>query len=97
MEDELITNINALLARINNACVASGRPRESVKLLLATKTVPAERIKQAVLAGHTLIGENKVQEIREKFDDLGGVPHQMHFIGHLQTNRIKDVLRYNRC
>lgn len=97
MEDELITNINALLARINNACVASGRPRESVKLLLATKTVPAERIKQAVLAGHTLIGENKVQEIREKFDDLGGVPYQMHFIGHLQTNRIKDVLRYNRC
>lgn len=65
-----------------------------MKLLLATKTVSPERILVALRAGYTLLGENKVQEVKEKFTALEAVPHRMHFIGHLQTNKIKDVLKY---
>lgn len=68
-----------------------------VDLLLATKTVPAERIREALLAGHTLIGENQVQELKEKADHLADLEHTAHFIGHLQTNKINQVLRYASC
>lgn len=95
MNDPVIENLTHILDRIARACEASGRPAVSVKLLLATKTVPADRIRHALLAGQTLIGENKVQEIRDKYEALSDIPHQTHFIGHLQTNKIKDVLKYN--
>ncbi|SDG61294.1 hypothetical protein SAMN04487996_120136 [Dyadobacter soli] len=95
MDDPVIDNLTHILDRIASACKASGRPADSVKLLLATKTVPADRIKTALLAGQTLIGENKVQEIRDKYEVLQSIPHQTHYIGHLQTNKIKDVLKYN--
>lgn len=47
--------------------------------------------------GETIIGENKVQELKEKFDALKDIPHQTHYIGHLQTNKIKDVIKYAGC
>jgi pyridoxal phosphate enzyme (YggS family) len=70
------------------------KPKQ-VKLLLATKTVPADRIKIALAAGQILIAENKVQELKEKHEALSEIPHVNHFIGHLQTNKIKDLLKYN--
>jgi len=79
------------------ACQHSGRDRSDVKLLLATKTVPAEKIKIALEAGEDLMGENKVQELRDKDEGLSGIKVERHFIGHLQTNKIKDVLRYVSC
>ena len=88
-------NINAILQRIEKACKISGRNPQEVKLLLATKTVAAERIKIALQAGQILIAENKVQELKEKYDDLLEIPHINHFIGHLQTNKIKEILKYN--
>ncbi|MDP9961704.1 pyridoxal phosphate enzyme (YggS family) [Chryseobacterium lathyri] len=63
--------------------------------MLATKTVSAEHIKTALENGQTLIAENKVQELKEKYDELKGIPHENHFIGHLQTNKIKDILKYD--
>lgn len=95
MTDTIIQNINAIQERIKKACLKAGRSAESVKLLLATKTVPAERIKIALRTGQTLIAENKVQELKEKFNELKGTAHTNHFIGHLQTNKVKDVLKYN--
>lgn len=95
MKEQIITNIQSILERINNACKESNRNPDEVKLLLATKTVPAERIKIALQAGHTLIAENKVQELKEKYDALKEIPHTNHFIGHLQTNKIKDLLKYD--
>lgn len=80
---------------MEKACAKSGRDPNEVKLLLATKTVGPENIKIAFQAGETLIGENKVQEIKEKADSLMDIPHEKHFIGHLQTNKIKDILKYN--
>jgi uncharacterized pyridoxal phosphate-containing UPF0001 family protein len=42
-----------------------------------------------------LIAENKVQELKEKYEDLKNTPHESHFIGHLQTNKVKDILKYD--
>ena len=95
MNEEILRNMAVIQERINNACKESNRNPDEVKLLLATKTVPAERIKIALQAGHTLIAENKVQELKEKYETLKGVPHTNHFIGHLQTNKIKEVLKYD--
>lgn len=95
MSEEIIRNINTILQRIDNACALNDRDKTEVKLLLATKTVPAERIKIALETGQTLIAENKVQELKEKYEALSEIPHANHFIGHLQTNKIKDLLKYN--
>lgn len=95
MENEIIKNLNHVLKRIETACVHSNRPLNDVKLLMATKTVPAERIKIALSTGQTLIAENKVQELKEKYEALKTTPHINHFIGHLQTNKIKDILKYD--
>jgi len=93
--NDILQNIASIRQRIANACQKANRNPASVKLLLATKTVSAERIKVALHAGHTLIAENKVQELKEKYKDLKEIPHASHFIGHLQTNKIKDILKYD--
>ncbi len=61
------------------------------RLLGATKTVPVEFINYAISKGLDLIGENKVQELKEKYPYLDKSV-EIHFIGHLQTNKVKDVL-----
>ncbi|MCO6496540.1 MAG: YggS family pyridoxal phosphate-dependent enzyme [Chitinophagaceae bacterium] len=90
-------NLLHVKERIRSACIKSGHAEDAVRLLLATKTVPVERIKIAVDKGETLIGENKVQELKQKMPLLTGLPVEGHFIGHLQTNKIKDVLKYAHC
>ncbi|MCT4297133.1 YggS family pyridoxal phosphate-dependent enzyme [Elizabethkingia anophelis] len=95
MQNHIINNLQNTLQRIETACIRSNRSPDEVRLLLATKTVPVNRIKQAFAAGCTLIAENKVQELKEKYDDLKEIPHTNHFIGHLQTNKIKDILKYD--
>ena len=98
METDIAANIKTIKQRIAVACARCGRDPHSVKLMAVTKTVPAERILQAVDAGITLLGENYVQEAREKHELLGGraVP-QMHLIGHLQTNKAKYAVRLFDC
>ena len=91
--ENIINNIRIIQERINKACEKSNRNPQEVKLLLATKTVSPERIKVALQAGYTLIAENKVQELKEKYEALKDSPHINHFIGHLQTNKIKDILK----
>ena len=61
------------------------------RLLAATKTVPVEVINSAIDQGLDLIGENKVQELKEKYPHLNKKA-EIHFIGHLQTNKVKDVV-----
>lgn len=95
MNEEILESIAIIKERIDKVCKENGRNPDEVKLLLATKTVPAERIKIALQAGYTLIAENKVQELKEKYGALKEVPHVNHFIGHLQTNKIKEVLKYD--
>lgn len=93
--EEVFVHLDHIIKRIEQACAGCKRNREEVRLLMATKTVPPERIKMALRAGQYLIGENKVQEVKEKYEALKDTPHELHFIGHLQTNKIKDILRHN--
>jgi len=93
MKEDILHNLEIINNRIKTACERVGRNVDEVKLLLATKTVSAERIKIALENGQTLIAENKVQELKEKYEDLKDTPHENHFIGHLQTNKIKDILK----
>lgn len=91
----IANNISKIKSRMENACKHSNRNPKEVKLLLATKTVGSERIKEAFNCGETLIAENKVQEVKQKFEELSTSSFQQHFIGHLQTNKIKELLKYN--
>lgn len=93
--NNILSNLALIKKRIADACEKSGRDSQEVKLLLATKTVSAENIKIALETGENLIGENKVQELKEKLDGLANTPHEKHFIGHLQSNKIKDILKCN--
>ncbi|OCA77406.1 YggS family pyridoxal phosphate enzyme [Chryseobacterium artocarpi] len=95
MKEDILHNLEIINTRIKNACEKAGRKPDEVKLLLATKTVSAERIKVAIENEQVLIAENKVQELKEKYEELKDIPHINHFIGHLQTNKIKDILKYD--
>lgn len=95
MNNDILCNLYKILTRIEEICNKNNRNSEDVKLLLATKTVPADRIKMALKAGQTLIAENKVQELKDKYDALKEIAHTNHFIGHLQSNKIKDILKYD--
>lgn len=97
MKEEIIFNLKQVHQRIEEACKTSGRNRADVQLLLATKTVSAANIKIAIEAGEKLIGENKMQELRDKDSELRNLNLERHFIGHLQTNKVKDVLKYVTC
>lgn len=97
MKNDIIFNLKQVHRRIENACKIAGRNPSDVQLLLATKTVSAEKIQIAIEAGETLMGENKMQELRDKNDVLKNLAVERHFIGHLQTNKVKDVLKYVTC
>ncbi|WP_018756106.1 YggS family pyridoxal phosphate-dependent enzyme [Paenibacillus terrigena] len=88
-------NLETVKQQMKLACEASGRKIEDVKLLLATKTVPLEKLQIAIQAGEVLFGENKAQELRDKFTLMQQHNQvEWHFIGHLQTNKVKDVVKY---
>jgi len=97
MKEMIISNLKKVHDRIEAACKLAGRNPLDIQLLLATKTVPADKIRVAIEAGETLIGENKMQELRDKDPDLNDLKIERHFIGHLQTNKVKDVLKYASC
>ena len=90
MTTQIATNIARIKQRIAAAAARSGRDTESIRLMAVSKTVEPERIRQALAAGITLLGENYVQEAREKIPAIGH-DVQWHMIGHLQTNKVKYV------
>lgn len=83
-------NYAEIKENIRKAAIKSGRAPEDIILLAATKTVDAQVINHAIEAGIEYIGENRVQEFLSKKDDL--IPCHRHFIGHLQTNKVKDII-----
>ena len=85
-------NIAAIRARIDAAARLSGRTGADITLVAATKMNDAARVREAVAAGIDACGENRVQEMTEKLaeDAYTGAP--LHFIGHLQTNKVRQVV-----
>lgn len=79
-----------VLENIKKACERSGRNPEDITLISVTKTHGAELINEAIDAGAKDIGENKAQELCNKYDDVK--PVRWHFIGHLQTNKVKTIV-----
>jgi len=84
-------NLDDVKNRISKSAVISGRTKDDITLITVTKTHPVEMINEAIDFGVTDIGENKVQEILEKYDKVKkGV--RWHLIGHLQTNKVKYII-----
>ena len=84
-------NLNIVKAKIAEACVRSGRKTDEITLVAVSKTKPIDMIEEAIENGVTDFGENKAQEFRDKFEILGSKAN-WHFIGHLQTNKVKYVV-----
>ena len=76
--------------RVDEAALRSGRDPGDVRLIAVTKTHPASEINEAIEAGAADIGENRVQEVLEKYEDVS--PVRWHLIGHLQTNKVRQIV-----
>ena len=83
-------NYKYIVEKIAYAAQKSGRKPQDITLLAATKTVDISIINYAISSGITYIGENRVQEFLSKYQDF--LPVNKHFIGHLQTNKVKDII-----
>ena len=90
-------NYQEVTAEIAEAAEKSGRNPSEITLLAATKTVPLEVINHAIQHGITCIGENRVQELLEKYDGLQKENCDVQFIGRLQTNKVKYLLHKVSC
>jgi hypothetical protein len=86
----------AVQARIERAAARSARRPEAVTLVAVSKTIPPEGIREALACGVRILGENRVQEAREKIALLGGAA-SWHLVGHLQTNKAKLAVQLFDC
>ena len=87
-------NLAAVRARIDAAAERAGRDAAEIRLLPVSKTVPEERLRTAFAAGITQMGENKVQEAQRKSKNLADLGISWSVIGHLQTNKAKNVAAF---
>ena len=85
-------NIAYIREKMAQACLQAGRPADAVQLLAVTKTVSADKINAAIRSGIQQIGENRVQEFNQKRDDLLLDGVKTHLIGHLQTNKVRQIV-----
>ena len=83
-------NLESVKERILSSCERVGRDPSEITLLAVTKTVPSERIREIMDLGVLSLGENRVQELVSKYDELSGA--KWHIIGHLQTNKVKSII-----
>ena len=84
-------NLEGVHEQITQAAAKAGRPVNEIELVAITKKHPAEKVREAVEAGHALFGESRIQEARTKIPEL---PSNLrwHFVGHLQKNKIRHAL-----
>jgi pyridoxal phosphate enzyme (YggS family) len=84
-------NLKIINEKIKKAALKANRNPEEIKLVAVTKTATMEQIKEAISAGVRIIGENKVQEAKEKYQILTA-DIEWHLVGHLQTNKVKYAI-----
>ena len=85
-------NIAAIKAEITQAALACGRDPKEILLCAATKMNDADAVREAIRGGVDLCGENRVQELTAKLAENAYAGAPVHFIGHLQTNKVKQVV-----
>lgn len=90
MMNHIEDNLKRIQNQINQCCEKNGIDTNEIKLIAVTKTRSADEINRVVQAGAVDIGENKVQEIMNKHEDVS--PVKWHMIGHLQTNKVKYII-----
>ena len=96
---DIKTNLELINNKIGNALSSCGRPEGSVKLMAVSKFHPAQAVIEALQAGQTLFGENRVQEAYSKFPPIFEQWSQteLHMIGQLQTNKVKHAVEIASC
>src|SRR5512143_1777439 len=85
-------NLLRVRERIERAAQKAGRDPKGIRLVAVSKTVEVARIKEAIEAGVSVLGENYIQEAQKKIEDIGK-PVSWHFIGHLQSNKARHAVR----
>jgi len=91
MVDALESNLHSVRQAITRSAEIAGRDPGEVVLVAVTKTLPVERIREAIGLGLKQFGENRVQEAMPKIDEIGPANLDWHLIGHLQTNKVKFI------
>ncbi len=84
--------IQEIEQRLARACERAGRKREEILLLAASKYANAEKIRKAYQCGVRVFGESRAQDFLKKFEELKDLPIDWHFIGNLQTNKVKYII-----
>ena len=91
-EQEVAQNVRKIAQDVREAALQAGRDPSEVQVMAVTKTVDPVLVNAAIGAGITLLGENKAQELCAKYDSYHKDGVQIHFIGHLQTNKIRQIV-----
>ncbi|HAS92728.1 MAG TPA: YggS family pyridoxal phosphate-dependent enzyme [Sedimentibacter sp.] len=85
-------NIDDIVKRIEDTCKKVGRNPNDITVIAVSKTVESERAREAFEAGINNLGENRVQELVKKYDELKDLDIKWHMIGHLQKNKVKYII-----
>lgn len=85
-------NIDSILKKVDSACKKAGRDPNDITVIAVSKTVDSIRAKEAVEAGIINLGENRVQELTKKYQELQYTDVKWHMIGHLQKNKVKYII-----
>lgn len=93
MTSDVAHNLSEVRARIAATAERAGRDVAEIKLVAVSKTHPASVVREAIAAGVTTFGENKVQEAESKIDELGRGAAEWHLIGHLQSNKARRAVQ----
>ncbi|MGW1195371.1 YggS family pyridoxal phosphate-dependent enzyme [Streptomyces sp. NPDC002536] len=91
---QLAWNLARVEERIAAACAAAGRERDEVTLIVVTKTYPASDVRLLAELGVRHVAENRDQDAAPKAAECSGLPLTWHFVGQLQTNKVRSVVRY---
>ncbi|WP_095757525.1 YggS family pyridoxal phosphate-dependent enzyme [Streptomyces xinghaiensis] len=91
---ELAANLGRVEGRIASACAAAGRKREEVTLIVVTKTYPASDVRLLAGLGVRHVAENRDQDAAPKAAECADLPLTWHFVGQLQTNKVRSVVSY---
>lgn len=92
-KEQIKNNLSSIIQRISQCAVNCNRDPKDISLVAVGKTQSIENIRHVIESGAGMIGENYIQEAREKFDALIHFKAQWHFIGHLQSNKAKYAVR----